>query len=203
MIYVARVLYPVRVLGPGDRVGIWFNGCIHKCKGCSNPELWEQNTRYRLDVNVLINMIKDIVTHYKVDGFTLTGGDPFLQAQALEELLPFLKEISNDILVYTGYKYEELKAKYPTIVDAIPVLIDGPYIEERNNDCPLRGSDNQRIIYSDKIIESKYEEYLCEYKNQIQNFSSVDGIISVGIHRPDYNENLKHRLNSKGVVVDE
>ena len=42
MIYVARILYPVKVLGPGNRVGIWLAGCDHKCLGCSNPELWEQ-----------------------------------------------------------------------------------------------------------------------------------------------------------------
>lgn len=35
--YVARILYPVEVLGPGKRVGIWFSGCPSKCKGCSNP----------------------------------------------------------------------------------------------------------------------------------------------------------------------
>lgn len=35
--YVAGILYPVEVLGPGKRIGIWFSGCLSKCKGCSNP----------------------------------------------------------------------------------------------------------------------------------------------------------------------
>ena len=39
--YVSRVLYPVNVLGIGNRVGIWTSICKHKCIGCSNPELWE------------------------------------------------------------------------------------------------------------------------------------------------------------------
>lgn len=35
--YVAGILYPVEVFGPGKRIGIWFSGCLSKCKGCSNP----------------------------------------------------------------------------------------------------------------------------------------------------------------------
>lgn len=39
--YIARILYPVKVLGPGERIGIWMDGCEHGCIGCSNPELWD------------------------------------------------------------------------------------------------------------------------------------------------------------------
>lgn len=45
--YVARILYPVEVLGPGKRVGICFYGCPRKCKGCSNPRLWNFQERYK------------------------------------------------------------------------------------------------------------------------------------------------------------
>lgn len=35
--YIARILYPVEVLGPGKRIGIWFCGCPRRCEGCSQP----------------------------------------------------------------------------------------------------------------------------------------------------------------------
>ena len=203
MMYVARILYPVKVLGPGDRIGIWFDGCIHKCTGCSNPELWEMEEQYRIDINIIDRMLRKIAQEHIVDGFTLTGGDPFLQPDALRELIPIMKGIANDILVYTGYEYEEIKERYQDVLDEISVLVDGPYIEAQNNGCPLRGSDNQRIIYIDKLVREKYEEYLRNQNNQIQNFSSRDCIISVGIHRPGYNEEIKKRLYRKGVLTDE
>ena len=203
MMYVARILYPVRVLGPGERIGIWFAGCNHHCEGCSNPELWEKKAEYLVDINVLTEMIRKIAGEHAVDGFTLTGGDPFLQPEALAELLPVLRMFSEDILVYTGYVYEELKKQYPHILAQIAVLIDGPYIEQRNNNCPLRGSDNQRLIYCDTRFNEKYTTYLTNYTNQIQNFRARDGVISVGIHRPGYNEEFKERLRKKGVLTDE
>ena len=34
------------------------------------------------------------------------------------------------------------------IADSVDVIVDGPFIEEQKNfDCPFRGSSNQRIIY--------------------------------------------------------
>ena len=100
--YVARILYPVNVLGPGKRIGIWFNGCNHHCPGCSNPELWEPQERYKTTLQTLMRLVKHICNNQAVDGFTLTGGDPFAQADALQQLLPELSKFSNDMLVYTG-----------------------------------------------------------------------------------------------------
>ena len=111
MMYIARILYPVRVLGPGDRIGIWFAGCEHHCKGCSNPELWEERTEYMTSAAVIKQLVTRVSAENPVDGFTLTGGDPFFQLEALKELLPILLEFSQDILVYTGYLYEDLKEK--------------------------------------------------------------------------------------------
>lgn len=202
MIYVARILYPVRVLGPGERVGIWFAGCEHHCKGCSNPELWEQTKEHATSAGILEQMIQRVATEHPIDGFTLTGGDPFFQPEALRVLLPVLKGFSEDILIYSGYLYEDLQGKYPDILREVSVLIDGPYIEERNNNCSLRGSDNQRIIYLDDAARNRYETYLSGYTNQIQNFRSRDGVISVGIHRPGYEQEFKQKLNSKGVLTD-
>lgn len=194
--YVARILYPIEVLGPGKRIGIWFCGCPHKCKGCSNPELWEFQERYNVSLEIVMTLIKGIAKNNLIDGFTITGGDPMYQADDLQRLITRLIEISSDILVYTGYKAEELDNDH---LKNISVLIDGKYIEERNNNGILRGSDNQRIIYLDKSVQEKYSEYLINASNQIQNFTMSDGIISVGIHKSDFLDKLNAKINMKGL----
>ena len=181
--YVARILYPVQVLGPGKRVGLWFCGCPRRCKGCSNPELWEFKERYKTTPETVFEMIKNVSENHKIDGFTITGGDPFYQAEDLQKLLCLLKTISDDIIVYTGYRYNELK---PDTLENISVLIDGEYIEELNDNSLLRGSSNQKIHILDKSKADKYNIYFNTESNKIQNFFTSDGVVSVGIHRPDF-----------------
>lgn len=150
--YIARILYPVEVLGPGERIGIWFCGCPRRCEGCSNPELWGFQKRYQVSQERVMQMIHKIADHYPVDGFTLTGGDPLFQFDACMKLIQELKTISPDILVYTGYTFDELVGKDLT---GISVLIDGPYLQERNNGCFLRGSDNQNILILEGQLRKK------------------------------------------------
>lgn len=181
--YVARVLYPVEVLGPGKRVGIWFCGCPRRCNGCSNPELWVFQKKYKTTPETIFEIVKSVSKEQAIDGFTITGGDPFYQVNDLVKLLALLKEISDDIIVYTGYTREEIN---PDELKNISVLIDGEYIEELNDNSLLKGSSNQIVHILDSTKADKYKTYFNTESNKIQNFFTSDGVVSVGIHRPDF-----------------
>lgn len=181
--YIARILYPVEVLGPGKRIGIWFCGCPRRCKGCSNPELWKFESKYQVSQECVLQLIHQITDQYPVDGFTLTGGDPLFQYEDCINLIRELKAISPDILVYTGYTAEELSGKD---LSGISVLIDGPYVQERNSNSFLRGSDNQKILILEEEQRDKYEAYLKAGQNRIQNFTVGNRVISVGIHKKGF-----------------
>lgn len=201
--YIARILYPVKVLGPGNRIGIWFDGCKHNCKGCSNPELHDFKEEYRVSPDNVIKMISNIADVCQVDGFTITGGDPFEQPDDLEELVNFLVTISKDILVYTGYDYKELREAYPLILHKVAVLIDGKYVEEKNAGEILRGSSNQNVIILNRDFEDIYKTYIRSTESEIQNFYSNNAVISVGIHKPGYKEAIDELLLRKGLVNNE
>ena len=197
--YIARILYPVKVLGPGDRIGIWFDGCPHHCDGCSNPELWDFKDMYKTSAEVVVKFISRIAAANPVDGFTLTGGDHFFQPKALYELLPQLNKINKDIICYTGFDKEQIEEKHKDLTEQIAVLIDGRYIKEKNNGVILRGSDNQRVILYRKEYKDVYDKYLAKDRNEIQNFNTRGTIISVGIHDRDYDERLKIIADRKGL----
>ena len=183
---IGRILFPVHELGPGNRLGIWVQGCQKRCKGCANPELQHVEKEKNISYDILDRLVKNIVLYHCIDGVTITGGEPFLQAEELYKLLRTIKSICDDILVYTGYTYEELKNRNDIIIekcfDCISVLVDGSYEEELNMGERLRGSTNQNIIYLDEKKIKTYEEYMNSGQRQIENFNSSDGIISVGIH---------------------
>ena len=187
---IARILYPVRVLGPGERVGLWLCGCRRACKGCSNPELWERRPEYEYEVDQVFMLVKKIASSQKIDGFTVSGGEPLDQPEELSALIGLIRPISEDILIYTGYRIEELRARKDAATDSVlnsaAVLIDGEYIEERNDGSLLRGSSNKRIHFLNGKYGDRYQKYFDGAHNRIQNFTTSDGIISVGIHRPTF-----------------
>ena len=187
---LARILYPVQVLGPGKRIGIWLCGCNRACKGCSNPELWTKRDEFEIDVANVASLIRKVAESHIVDGFTISGGEPFQQADELLLLLSYLTPISTDILIYTGYRLEELRElnseSVNGILDSAAVVVDGAYIEDLNDNSVLRGSSNQQIHILNPEHEDLYRKYLANTQNQIQNFSTTNGVVSVGIHRKTF-----------------
>lgn len=180
--YVDRLLYPVITLGPGRRVAIWVSGCRRHCKKCANPELWEKKEYQKITSQKLVEAISSVIG-YNIDGITITGGEPFDQATELCEVIDGLPE-TIDVLIFTGYKYEELFEREDAreLLSRVDVLIDGEYVDELNdNQSALRGSVNQHIWYLNKDAQLKYEQYLAKGR-KIQNFVYDYKTVSVGIH---------------------
>lgn len=196
--FVARILYPVQVLGPGNRVGIWVSGCPRRCEGCANPELWVQNQSQNISMDALLDLVDRIALNNIIDGFTITGGEPFFQHKELETLLQALTKWSEDILVFSGYERKEIESF--ASLSNIAVLIDGPYIQEQNEGLTLRGSQNQTIHILKEKFEERYNLYLQDKYSRIQNFFDRGSVISVGIHKPDYVTTLNSYAESKGLI---
>lgn len=190
---LARVLYPVHTLGPGDRIAIWVQGCDKRCDGCANPELWEKDVVESVPIEYVIGIVRSAIRRYNLTGITITGGEPFLQAEELSHLLSSIQDLCDDCLVFTGYIFEQLNnSKNKGIHDFlrhISVLVDGPYLKEYNKGEKLRGSTNQNIIYLNKKVKRLYNDYLrSKQDRRFEQFIAEDGVISVGIHPSDFDE---------------
>lgn len=186
MIYIDRVLYPIHVLGPGDRIAIWVKGCRRGCVKCANPDLQDRGNS-GIDPADLADMVSNIICGNNVDGITITGGEPFDQPTAIAEFLDLIRGFCGDILIYSGYNFDELRndPEKKALIDKVDVIIDGEYIDELNdNMVPLRGSVNQNIIYVNKETEERYTEYMSAGR-RIQNVFFGNNLISVGIHNRD------------------
>lgn len=162
---ISRILSPVHSLGPGERVCIWTQGCSKRCKGCISPELRSFNGN-DVDERVLANVIIKIAHKGGCRGITISGGDPFEQAQSLLKLLKLLRNEFDDILVYTGFELADIQGglvgtSAKMCLEYMDVLIDGEYIDELNyKDCVLRGSLNQKIHFIKEELASVYDEYM-------------------------------------------
>ena len=121
------------------------------------------------------------------------------QAKELRLLIEKLKDISDDIIVYSGFTHQELIDKQDEdinyILNNIAILIDGRYIEDRNDNSFMVGSNNQQKIILNKKYEQIYSNYFANNTNQIQNFVLDDGIVSVGIHNKDFDTQIRKELS--------
>ena len=112
----------------------------------ANPTLRQLNR-----ISTLFNQLSDIIVNEPLSDVTFSGGDPMFQVEAFTELSKLIKiKTSKTIWLYSGYTYEQIKEspKMSVILPYIDVLVDGRYIDEKQNtDLKFRGSDNQRIIH--------------------------------------------------------
>lgn len=140
---LSRMHFPVTTLGPGRRIGIWFQGCSIRCPGCISADTWGPGHR-RLSLEQLLEQITPWL--HEAEGITISGGEPFDQFDALQSLLEGLRRLSElDILVYSGYSLEQLAEPLFQTKGLIDALISDPYIEALGQTMALRGSDNQRL----------------------------------------------------------
>lgn len=136
--------------GPGLRFVVFFQGCPHLCPGCHNPETHDMSGGRDADVEDVLRCMRE---SRLVRGLTLSGGEPFLQADAALLLARSARASGLNIVAYSGYHFEELLERGKSepavsrLLAEIDMLVDGPYIETRRDiSLAFRGSSNQRLI---------------------------------------------------------
>ena len=110
-----------------------------------------------------------------IEGVTISGGEPFLQPDALYELVTELHRSKLGIIVYSGYELSELKrmqsGKINSTLEMIDVLIDGRYRESLDDDLPYRGSSNQTIHQ----FTGRYKEFFTSQNKRNSFIEKKDG----------------------------
>lgn len=156
---ISRIHFPVTTLGPGQRIGIWSQGCSIRCPGCISVDTWAK----RPD-NVTVDEVLSSCDMWgdRADGVTISGGEPFEQIDALGQLLAGIRDRWSsevDILVYSGRSLPEIDPyikKWSGLIDA---LISEPYLIAAGQTRPLVGSDNQVLNLLTDLGKRKYQSY--------------------------------------------
>lgn len=149
-IRLAGVVRESIVDGPGLRFTVFCQGCPHGCEGCHNPATHDFEGGYDCEISKIIAAVDE---NPLLDGVTFSGGEPMCQPEAFTVLAKELKKRNLNIMVYTGYTYEELLELAETrpavgkLLELTDYLVDGRFIlAQRDLTLPFRGSTNQRIL---------------------------------------------------------
>ncbi len=178
-----NIIMHTTALGPGTRMAIWFQGCNRRCKGCMSPESRPLTKGKLISVE---NLIGVVLATEGIEGITISGGEPFLQIDALYLLLSEIRKNTNlGVIIYTGYTITELSALSDPkvneiLTDLADIIIDGEYMDEFNDGGSLKGSSNQTVNY----ITQRYLPYRQMYeskKRDVQVVIAGDEALLVGV----------------------
>ena len=189
MIRYAERVDNCTVLGPGKaRAVLWVHGCCFNCKGCI-ADSYKKGPYQEVTPNEMADWY--CTRTIGTEGITISGGEPFLQAGELAEMIRLIRKQKDcGVIVYTGFLYEELLVRAQEdetirrFLDEIDLLIDGLYVEELDQNRMAVGSENQRILqltdrYRD-VAEAYYGKE--ERRVEIRLFDGKGMLVGVPAH---------------------
>ena len=183
MIVYAERIGSCRVLGPGNRAVIWVHGCPRNCPGCIAESFRKGEGR-----ECSPEEMAEWILSQNAEGLTLSGGEPFLQAGPLAETLRLVREKRDlGVIVYTGYTLEELQAaseEDPGVKDLLgftDLLIDGPYVREKDVNQPYVGSSNQRLLLLTGRYAGEMDYYTSAEGRKVEIRLSEERTLLVGV----------------------
>jgi anaerobic ribonucleoside-triphosphate reductase activating protein len=153
---IAGILRESIVDGPGIRLTVFTQGCKHRCPGCHNPQTHDFAGGEQVEADTILRQIK---RNPLLDGITLSGGEPFEQAEACSELARAVHGLKLNVMTYSGYTFEELLAGMPerpgwkALLEETDILVDGRFeLARKSLMLKFRGSENQRILDVKKTL---------------------------------------------------
>lgn len=155
--------------GPGIRFVLFAQGCLHACQACHNPQTHSMKGGFYMSFDEIISIYEE---EKSCRGITLSGGEPFLQADAMAKVAERIHKLGGDVVTYTGYRLEKLESlaiRDKAIKDLLvqtDLLIDGPFVVAKKSiKRPFVGSSNQRLI----SLSAKGEELLKDIPHNLSN----------------------------------
>lgn len=139
------------VNGPGKRLTFWLAGCGLGCENCINAHINDkQAPGDMMTVDQIMAIIKLAAKDDKIDGVSLSGGEPLLQKRALTQLLKRIKaETKLTVLLYTGLTYQEISGARDTeFLAYLDVALSGRF-------DPTKFSQSNPIGHKEILIFSK------------------------------------------------
>lgn len=203
---VSRVHAPITTLGPGRRLGIWFQGCSIGCAGCISRDTWAVSGGASVSVSEVMNYFESKVDALSLTGVTISGGEPFEQPDALLELLGSLREVRSkneiDILCYSGFPLKRIKRQFFDQMRLIDALIPEPFIGRREETARWRGSANQPLVLISDLAHQRYTT-AAKGADAMQVVVADQNVWMVGVPHSADMVRLTRMVADRGLVLED
>lgn len=176
LVKISGTHFPLETLGPGRRLGVWFQGCPLACAGCMSRHTWAPEGGREASVGELLDLWRGALEE-GAQGLTVSGGEPLEQAPALAEFLAgadLLRRAAGgargarhgpradvaDVLVYTGYDQDEWDPSRLRALRHADAVVAGRFRIAEPTALVWRGSANQRLLPRTALGRARYAPHL-------------------------------------------
>lgn len=173
---INKILPFSSVDGPGNRTGIFMQGCNFNCAYCHNPETIEighSKVTLSMTVEEVINEI--IKTKSFISGVTVSGGECTLQHEFLTALFKEIKKIDLSTFIDTNGSLPFYK--YPELVQVMDMaMVDVKAFDSREH-IRLTSKDNDIVLKNVRYlaeINKLYEVRTVIVPGILDNRNTVD-----------------------------
>lgn len=205
-VQISRVHAPVTTLGPGRRLGIWFQGCSIGCAGCVSRDTWATSGGVATSIRELANYGLDRIEKLSLTGVTISGGEPFEQPEALLELLRSLRAASFgnpiDVLCYSGFPLKRIESRFPEHLKLIDALIAEPFVNKRSEAANWRGSSNQPMVLFSDLARERFNA-VPQGTAGMQVVVEKQRVWLIGVPRGGDMDRLRRGVEAKGLLLED
>ena len=133
--------------GPGIRLVAWTTACMFRCQYCHNPDTWTLKNGIPVTLERAIDGVRKYSNGLKAmkGGFTLSGGEPLMQARFASRLLAAVKEMGVHTAIETnGYYGDHLSDSELENIDL--VILDMKAFTRGQHERVTGGMHNEDVL---------------------------------------------------------
>lgn len=148
--------------GPGIRVVAWTTSCMFRCQYCHNPDTWTLSNGIPVTLERAIDGVRKYAHGLKLmhGGFTLSGGEPLMQARFASRLLEAVKKMGVHTAIETnGFYGDHLSDEELGNIDL--VILDMKAFTPEQHERVTGIKDNSEVLaFARRLAELKRPMWL-------------------------------------------
>ncbi len=146
--------------GPGRRFAVWVQGCTLACPGCCNPALFAARGGTSVEVDSLLEQLREAHHRHGLEGLTVLGGEPLQQLEGVTALCRGAVELGLGVLLFSGYRLDEARQRpgFDRLWPLVDTVVDGRFDGTRPEPDAAQGG--RRFIGSrNQTLHHRTERY--------------------------------------------